>query len=290
MECSPEELIKQINGDIIAPRIRPRLPLPCQPLYYGSNLVTNHTYRHILTARDPLPYIIFQYTLAGHGEFRNHGKKYDLPPGSAFLTQTPSPTFYLQHPNYDFYHFVYLTIRGEAAMSMAKQIIMRHGNILTFSPNSRSVSMLCQHINELRASDKPFDIYQESIFAYKFLMMLCREHFTESDQGSERMPAPLERATDYIEKHISNPLLDVSDLAREANISKGHLTKLFEKFYFTSPSKYILTRRLSVAAQMLVDYKDLYLKEIIDKCGFSSEAYFCYAYRKMYHDSPGTIK
>ena len=290
MERPPEEFIKETNGDIIAPRIRPRLPLPCQPLWYGSNRVTTHTYRNTLTARDPLPFVIFQYTLDGHGEFRTCGKQHDLPAGSAFLTITPSPTYYLQHPNYDFYHFVYITIGGEAAVSIVQQIIMQHGNILTFSSDSKIVSMLCQHINELRANDKPFDIYKESIFAYNFLMSLCQEYFSEGPQRNERMPDSLARAIEYIERNFSNPLLHVSDLAKAAKISKGHLTKLFSKFYFTSPSKYILSRRLNAAAKMIANCKSLYLKEIIEKCGFSSEAYFCYAYRKMYHDSPGTIK
>lgn len=287
---NPEEKTKQTIGEISVPQNMSHLTLPVQVLCYGSNIVTNHTYRHILAAQNPIPFAIFQYTMDGCGEFIQRGKKSDLPSGSAFLAQSPSPNVCQQHPDYDSYHFVYFQIQGEAAMRIIEQIVKRFGCVLKFSQNSKCISMLCQHINELRANDKPFDVYAESAFAYEFLITLWSEHFSEANLASEQVPESLERAIVYLEKHISNPLLDIADLAKEAKISKCYFTRIFRKFYGTSPRKYLLSRRLDAAMQMLLNNRECLLKDVIEKCGFTTEAYFCYAFRKMYHQTPGALR
>lgn len=288
---TPEEIIKQTQGNISAPcSVRIPLSLPIQVLSYGTELVTGHTYRHALATRDPVPYISFQYTLDGCGAFYQHGKQYDLPPGSAFITRHPAPCIYEQHPDSDLYHLLFVDVRGEGAMSLGDQIIEHYGNVITLSNGSKSIRMLCQHINELRASNAPFDFYGESLFMYDFLLTLWREISPKGNQETEQIPEAIERATEYLEKHLANPLLDVSDLAKVANFSRCYFTRLFQKFYGTSPRKYLLARRLNAAMQILINDKGYHLKEVIEQCGFTSETYFCHAFRKMYKEAPGDVR
>ena len=287
---TPEEKIKQSNGEIPVSQNMVCLTLPIKVLCYGSNVVTNHSYRHAIATPPSIPSAIFQYTLDGCGEFIQKREKNDLPPGTAILVQTPSSCICQQHPDYASYHFVYFKIQGEAAMQIVEQIVKRFSNVLSFSKNSKCIRMLCQHINQLRASDKPFNVYAESSFAYEFLIALWNEHFSETSPTSEQIPESLERAIAYLEKHLSNPMLDIAALAKEANISKCYFTRLFRKFYGTSPRKYLLSRRLETAMQMLINNRECLLKDVIEKCGFSTEAYFCYAFRRMYRKSPGCIK
>lgn len=288
---TPEEIIMQTQNRISAPcNVRVPLNLPIQVLTYGTDLVTDHSYHHALATRDPFPYISFQYTLAGCGAFYQHGKQYALPPGYAFLTGHPVPCVYEQHPDYDSYHLLFVSMRGEGAMSLGKQIIKHHGNVIKLPPNSMAIRTLCQHINDLRARKASFDFYAESLFMYNFFLMLWRELSPEENLDAEQAPEALERATEYLEKHLSNPLLDVSDLAKEAKYSRCYFTRLFQKFYGTSPRKYLLARRLNTAMQMLINDKECHLKEIIEQCGFTSETYFCQAFRKMYKETPTSVR
>ncbi|MCQ2397255.1 MAG: AraC family transcriptional regulator, partial [Lentisphaeria bacterium] len=251
---------------------------------------TDHTYHHVLANRDPVTYYIFQYTLDGYGEFIHKGKKNMVQSGTAFLIKSPSPSIYQQHPDYDSYSFVFYTMRGDAAMTILDQIVARHGNIIKIHKNSACIQMLCQHIIALHATAVAIDPYEESLFAYKFVLALLREHTSRSSKASEKIPESIERAIDYMEMHLSNPMLDVSDMAKEAKISRCYFTRLFKKIYGTSPRKYLLSRRLNAAMQMLLNDRECHLKEVIDQCGFTSETYFCYAFRKMYNCSPGTCR
>ena len=231
MQKTAEEILKQTHGNISTGVIGTRLSLPYEALCYGSNLVTDHTYRYTLATRDPVPFAIFQYTMDGCASFHHGRKDHDIPPGCAFITRTPSPCVYQQHPDYDSYHFVFFPMGGEGALALIDKIIERHGNVLTLPRGSKLIDLLCKHINDLRVKgEEQFDAYEESIFAYKFLVTLWRELSPEKNLITEEIPESLVRVAKYIEKHLSNPLLDVSDMAKEAKLSKWYFTRLFQKF------------------------------------------------------------
>ncbi len=89
----------------------------------------------------------------------------------------------------------------------------------------------------------------------------------------------LEESRKRIDRALSDPTLSVGALAEEAGMSEVYYRKLFRTLYHTSPSAYLISARLR-AAEELMQYTSLPLKECAARSGFSSVQYFCRIYRK----------
>ena len=80
--------------------------------------------------------------------------------------------------------------------------------------------------------------------------------------------ARLRRVRDRIDREYDRPL-DVEALARDANISAGHLTRQFKIAYGESPYSYLMTRRIE-RAMALLRRGDLSVTEVCFAVGCSS--------------------
>ena len=95
----------------------------------------------------------------------------------------------------------------------------------------------------------------------------------------------LEKSRKKIDWAYSDYSLSVSALAKEAGVSEVYYRKLFKALYHTSPSEYIISVRLR-AAEELMQFTSLPLKECAMRCGFSSLQYFSRVYRKKRGTTP----
>ncbi len=266
-----------------------RKPFPCQPFSYGVERMTDHTYKEVLISRDTEHFIIFQYTFAGLGEIVVNGRKYLLPPGKAFLVSTPSPCIYMQSPDDDLYQFIYVGISGDAAREVAQEIMEKSGPVLTISPDSQTLEMLCERFGKI-AEHGIQDIYENSVFGYNFLLTLLREQEPTLPHAKDKMPVSLEKALTFIEQNLANTLLDINMLAGHVQLSVFYFTRLFTEYLGCSPRKYLQAQRLFRSSQLLARDCSLPLKSVIEQCGFASETYFCRAFQKAYHISPGKYR
>jgi AraC-like DNA-binding protein len=80
--------------------------------------------------------------------------------------------------------------------------------------------------------------------------------------------ARLRRVRDRIDREYAQPL-DVEALAREANISAGHLSRKFKIAYGESPYSYLMTRRVE-RAMALLRRGDLSVTDVCFAVGCSS--------------------
>lgn len=263
---------------------------PCQPETYGVDRVSGHTYKWALFNRDKEKCIIFQYTFAGLGEVIVNGKRHLVPAGKAFLVSSPSSVIYMQSPDDEFYHFIDVNIRGEAAQEIVQKITDKCGAVLTISPDSQALEMLCEHYNQLLAVHSIEDIYEDAAWGYKFLLTLLREQEPNMSYVQEKMPVCLEKALAFMEQNLENSMLDLKSLAGQTNLSVFYFTRLFTKYFGCSPRKYLLAQRLFRAAQLLAQDCSIPFKSIIAQCGFNSVPYFCRAFQKAYHISPGKYR
>ncbi|OBK36491.1 AraC family transcriptional regulator [Mycobacterium sp. 1245111.1] len=80
--------------------------------------------------------------------------------------------------------------------------------------------------------------------------------------------ARLRRVRDRIDREYANPL-DVEALARDANMSAGHLSRQFKIAYGESPYSYLMTRRIE-RAMALLRRGDVSVTEVCFAVGCSS--------------------
>ena len=89
----------------------------------------------------------------------------------------------------------------------------------------------------------------------------------------------------FIGASLDKPLSAV-DIVSYVGLSHVAIGKMFRKKLGVSPQKYITNLKMDKAKRLLEVNKDLSVKEVAVKLGYSSLAYFCNAYRLHWGHSP----
>ncbi len=92
------------------------------------------------------------------------------------------------------------------------------------------------------------------------------------------------KAIDYIEDNLDGKL-SLNEVAYKVGYSKFHLNRLFSERVGLTPYKYIQTRRLTVAAEKLVNTKKPII-EIAHESNYDSQQSFTLAFRQLYLYTP----
>lgn len=93
-----------------------------------------------------------------------------------------------------------------------------------------------------------------------------------------------EKIVDYVEQHLEEEL-SVDKIAKELNYSKFYIARSFSKKTGETIYKYIKERRLTLAAQKLVETKKPII-EIAYEAQYNSQQAFTLAFNKLYLCTP----
>ena len=99
---------------------------------------------------------------------------------------------------------------------------------------------------------------------------------------------PVRRAQAYIEQN-RNRSLRVREVVKVVNTTTVTLGRHFVRHLGTTPSEYILLRRIDYAGELLRDRK-LNVQQVSDLCGFHSCSYFCKIFKRITGHSPGVAR
>ena len=93
----------------------------------------------------------------------------------------------------------------------------------------------------------------------------------------------------YIDQHLCDTVLRVSDLAEMFGTSEVYFRREFKRYYGLTPIEYIKKRRLETACQLLST--NLYpVAEVAIRSGFDSISYFSSEFRRHFGCSPREYK
>jgi len=96
------------------------------------------------------------------------------------------------------------------------------------------------------------------------------------------------RVQDFIAEH-PEVHTKLRDLARLANVSQRHLTRIFRRVTGVSPTKYAARVKAQVAADLLRD-SNLSIEEITERCGFQDPRHLRRLFRQAYGTSPAAFR
>ena len=137
--------------------------------------------------------------------------------------------------------------------------------LLTIRSNIRIKHLLQTIIWELQHREEGFRHIVISGYM-QLLILLMRENMTDTTSAS--YPPILAQIVQLIDS--SDPRdTDLSEIAARLNITTRYIRKLFATHIGTSPSRYILDRKMERVKEQLAN-TDMTLKEISSQCGFSS--------------------
>ena len=100
--------------------------------------------------------------------------------------------------------------------------------------------------------------------------------------------ARLRRVRDRIDREYARPL-DVEALARDANVSAGHLSRAFKLAYGEPPYSYLMTRRIE-RAMALLRRGDLSVTEVCFAVGCTSLGTFTSRFTELVGMPPGAYR
>ncbi|MFG2622591.1 helix-turn-helix transcriptional regulator [Streptomyces sp. NPDC048507] len=119
---------------------------------------------------------------------------------------------------------------------------------------------------------------------------MCKPEWRRARVEAQRLAdlARLRRVRDRIDRQYAEPL-NVEALARDVNMSAGHLSRQFRAAYGESPYSYLMTRRIERAAALL-RRGDLSVTEVCFAVGCASLGTFTTRFTELVGLPPGAFR
>ena len=99
--------------------------------------------------------------------------------------------------------------------------------------------------------------------------------------------AHMNKVFQYIENNKNNEI-SLSELAEEAGISSGYLSRIFKKYYKISVVDYIHLRKL-LQAKYYMATSEMNISDISFLLGYSEAGYFCKIFKKYEGQTPSAF-
>lgn len=137
----------------------------------------------------------------------------------------------------------------------------------------------------------PFPVYRQ---VYALLEAIYSEGFKIQDDVSRGLPnvnsvpAHLQAAKQMLEQNLGAKI-SLGAVAAKAGLSPEYFCREFNRYFGDPPLTYRLKMRVKAAERMIL-YSDLPLKEIASRQGFSDEFYFSKAFKKISGKTPGYLR
>lgn len=204
--------------------------------------------------------------------FRKSGRVFISANGKSFISEAGTVTFMplgvayeteiLEEGEMSFVHFVTAEPMGE------EPLLVRPKNTARFKELFRE---------GLSARDD----FLSLAVCYSLLSELKNELTPKSSRPPKRMI----KIKEYLDEHISEPSLKISELARLAGVSEVYFRTEFKKYYLSSPKEYIKIKRIELAKDLL-STGICSVSEVATSSGFDSISYFSQEFHRLVGMTP----
>ena len=100
----------------------------------------------------------------------------------------------------------------------------------------------------------------------------------------------MERVTNFVKAHFSDPEFSIDDIVSEIGCSKSMLHKKMQSIMGQAPGNFIRTYRLNVAREILASKNNsLNVSQVAYEVGFNDPKYFSRCFAKAFGYPPSMI-
>ncbi|MBD2020408.1 helix-turn-helix transcriptional regulator [Leptolyngbya sp. FACHB-36] len=134
------------------------------------------------------------------------------------------------------------------------------------------------------SSDRLYIESIQTVLAGHLLRHHCSAKVVTASMSGGLSKSKLHQVIDYIENNLNHDI-NLTELARVAQVSPYHFGKLFKQTMGSTPHQYVLKRRTEQAKILLADAK-LSLAEISQVLGFCDQSHFTNVFRRYMQLTP----
>ncbi len=221
-------------------------------------------------------YWLLHFVLSGSGMLKKDGKIYEVNEGEAFLIRPDEITTYVASAENP-WNYVWLGFKDTATVKrFIEDSVLKKESVFTIRPDfGYELESLYRSV-----SDTTELLYRSTAMVYK----LFAELHASTSKKKQITSYTVKSAVDFIEYNYSREI-DVSWLASELGMSRGHFTALFTTVMGVAPYQYIIRYRIA-KAQALLSSSTLNVGEIATAVGFASVSRFDFMFQKYVGCSP----
>lgn len=222
---------------------------------------------------------LMHYVISGSGLYQTGGCVHHLGAGDLFLAYPDQNIFYRSDEN-DPWEYCWVGFNGTDAPLLLEQT--------DFSPDKpvfgfEGNALYEQMMQIYRAQGSlPYQSTYMTGALYQLLSILIR---VSREKPRQSLSASyVNRACDYIANHYGLPI-GIEDVAAHVGLSRSRLYRAFQQEVHISPIRYLSHFRIRQAC-MLLERKDLTIKEVAHSVGFENQLYFSRRFREIMNMSP----
>lgn len=254
------------------------------PLFLAS-VGCNHTQEH-LARENGYRYIQWIQCKHGAGELLIHDKKYTISEnqGMLLLPNIPHEYYAIKEP----WEVNWISIGGFAAEQIFKNAEIADTPVLTISrPDIILQAMekalyLAQSGNALRSLEC-------SKIIYGIIMdIIAFSHTSKNDLKMDQY-SKLKPVFDFIEDNY-NKVITLEELSEILNLTPQYFCSLFKKTTGIRIFEYINGIRVKNSKELILNHKNMSIKEIAEFCGYDNISYFCEVFKKIEKMTPGEFR
>ena len=172
-------------------------------------------------------------------------------------------------------------------------LYMKHTNELQFSSfchvSNRSYESILKNFDEIYAfssADSGIEVHAK--FRFLLLQVLLELQMNSARNHNEEIPPWLSKACRDMER-TENLQIGIKQLVRLSGRTQEHLTRSMKKYLKQSPSQFINSKRLNLAAKLLRN-TNATVSEISYSAGFENPSYFMRLFKSEYKCSPSQYR
>lgn len=299
------DIISHFDSHSPMPRTRPAAPPPdllssqvSETAYFFLNLTPaprvrceisaggrEHCNPDYVVRRRQYGYTVLECVVEGLGEAVLDGKRFPLSPGSVFAYRPDTACEIHTDPVRRLVKYFLCLSGPEAARRLARAGVVP-ATVVQLTGHAELQSIFAQLIHEGQSRTRFSPAACDLLF--QLLLLKIREGLS---RRPTRAPAGFERFARL--KHLIDTraaeLGSLQEVARLSGVSAVAACKLFHQHLGLSPFRYLMRRKLEIAAEYLAREQTL-VKEAAARVGFRDAYHFSRRFRQAYGVSPATLR
>lgn len=236
---------------------------------------------HFSTARTHKESYLLFYTLRGAGLIEQGENRVTLHAGQALLMDCRTPQQYATAPHQHCWHHDWVHLDGAGVAAMAEWLLPE-GKLTPITLADQKAEEQFRVIFAQLESGTVDSMLQVSLALHQ-LLTLCAQGLLRQEQTESNQQVILQAAQTIREQYDRE--LCLSDLLRQAHMSRSYFLRLFRRYMGTTPYNYLIHTRITQAKALLA-LTDRSVSSIGREVGFRDASNFSARFSAAVGQSP----